>query len=151
MQKIINNMRTARMTIMSILAMLTVQTMQAEVQTTDKTALATAINEAETYHSSIQESNPDIASVLHIIIDAANYFDLQGRHEAQPKQKGVYIYKYNNKTTILTAKHKNYETKGIFNDHPAHGGWFTQKEIYETLRSVGDATTQNHAVDRQRD
>ena len=54
---------------MLILALLTVQTVQADPNTTDKTALATAISEAETYSGSIQESNPNEAKVLASIID----------------------------------------------------------------------------------
>ena len=51
---------------MFILAMLTTQTVQAA----DKAALTTAISEAETYHSSILESNPKQAEVLTMLIDA---------------------------------------------------------------------------------
>ena len=54
---------------MLILALLTVQTVQADPNTTDKTALATAISEAETYSGSIQKSNPNEAKVLASIID----------------------------------------------------------------------------------
>lgn len=61
-------MKPARMAIMLILALLTVQTVQADPNTTDKTALATAISEAETYSGSIQ-SNPNEAKVLASIID----------------------------------------------------------------------------------
>ena len=68
MRTIISNLRTARMTMMFILALLTTLTVQAAA---DKTALTTAVSEAETYHSSIQESNPSVASVLQMIIDAA--------------------------------------------------------------------------------
>jgi hypothetical protein len=57
------------MAIMLILALLTVQTVQADPNTTDKTALAAAISEAETYSGSIQESNPNEAKVLASIID----------------------------------------------------------------------------------
>jgi hypothetical protein len=69
MKKIFSNMKPARMAIMLILALLTVQTVQADPNTTDKTALATAISEAETYSGSIQESNPNEAKVLASIID----------------------------------------------------------------------------------
>ena len=54
---------------MLILALLTVQTVQADPSTTDKTALAAAISEAETYSGSIQKSNPNEAKVLASIID----------------------------------------------------------------------------------
>ena len=57
------------MAIMLILALLTVQTVQADPNTTDKTALAAAISEAETYSGSIQKSNPNEAKVLASIID----------------------------------------------------------------------------------
>ena len=69
MKKIFSNMKPARMAIMLILALLTVQTVQADPNTTDKTALAAAISEAETYSGSIQESNPNEAKVLASIID----------------------------------------------------------------------------------
>ena len=69
MKKIFSNMKPARMAIMLILALLTVQTVQADPNTTDKTALATAISEAETYSGSIQKSNPNEAKVLASIID----------------------------------------------------------------------------------
>ena len=69
MKKIFSNMKPARMAIMLILALLTVQTVQADPNTTDKTALATAISEAETYSGGIQESNPNEAKVLASIID----------------------------------------------------------------------------------
>ena len=68
MRTIISNLRTARMTMMFILALLTTLTVQAAA---DKTALTTAISEAETYYNSIQESSPSVASVLQMIIDAA--------------------------------------------------------------------------------
>lgn len=68
MQKIISNMRMARMAIMLIIALLSVQTVQAETNTT---ALATAISEAEEYLGSIKESNPNEAQVLQIVVDAA--------------------------------------------------------------------------------
>ena len=68
MKKIFSNMKPARMAIMLILALLTVQTVQADPNTTDKTALAAAISEAETYSGSIQ-SNPNEAKVLASIID----------------------------------------------------------------------------------
>ena len=61
-------MRMARMAIMLIIALLSVQTVQAETNTT---ALATAISEAEEYLSSIKESNPNEAQVLQIVVDAA--------------------------------------------------------------------------------
>ena len=67
MRTIISNLRTARMTMMFILALLTTLTVQAAA---DKTALTTAVSEAETYHSSIQESNPNEAEVLTMIINA---------------------------------------------------------------------------------
>ena len=69
MKKIFSNMKPARMAIMLILALLTVQTVQADPNTTDKTALAAAISEAETYSGSIQKSNPNEAKVLASIID----------------------------------------------------------------------------------
>ena len=69
MKKIFSNMKPARMAIMLILALLTVQTVQADPNTTDKTALAAAISEAETYSGGIQESNPNEAKVLASIID----------------------------------------------------------------------------------
>ena len=68
MKKILSNLRTARMTMMFILALLTTLTVQAAA---DKTALTTAVSEAETYYNSIQESSPSVASVLQMIIDAA--------------------------------------------------------------------------------
>ena len=69
MKKIFSNMKPARMAIMLILALLTVQTVQADPNTTDMTALAAAISEAETYSGSIQKSNPNEAKVLASIID----------------------------------------------------------------------------------
>ena len=66
MKKILSNMRTARMAIMFILAMLTTLTVQAA----DKTALNAAISQAETYHSSIVESNPKQAEVLTMLINS---------------------------------------------------------------------------------
>ena len=69
MKKIFSNMKPARMAIMLILALLTVQTVQADPNTTDKTALAAAISEAETYSGSIQKSNPNEAKVLASITD----------------------------------------------------------------------------------
>ena len=69
MKKIFSNMKPARMAIMLILALLTVQTVQADPNTTDKTALAAAISEAETYSGGILESNPNEAKVLASIID----------------------------------------------------------------------------------
>ena len=69
MKKIFSNMKPARMAIMLILALLTVQTVQADPNTTDKTALADAISEAETFSGSIQKSNPNEAKVLASIID----------------------------------------------------------------------------------
>jgi hypothetical protein len=69
MKKIFSNMKPARMAIMLILALLTVQTVQADPNTTDKTALAAAISEAETYSGSIQKSNPNETKVLASIID----------------------------------------------------------------------------------
>ncbi len=56
------------MAMMFILALLTTLTVQAAA---DKTALTTAVSEAETYYNSIQESSPSVASVLQMIIDAA--------------------------------------------------------------------------------
>ena len=66
MQTIISNLRTARMAMMFILAMLTTLTVQAA----DKTALTTAVGEAETYYGTIQENNPKQAEVLTMIINA---------------------------------------------------------------------------------
>lgn len=68
MRTIISNLRTTRMAMMFILALLTTLTVQAAA---DKTALTTAVSEAETYYNSIQESSPSVASVLQMIIDAA--------------------------------------------------------------------------------
>ena len=68
MKKILSNLRTARMGMMFILALMTSLTVQAAA---DKTALTTAIGEAETYYNTIQESNPSVASALQIIIVAA--------------------------------------------------------------------------------
>ena len=65
MKKIISNLRTARMTMMFILAMLTTQSVLAA----DKTALNAAISEAEAYHSSIVESNPKLAEFLTMLIN----------------------------------------------------------------------------------
>lgn len=56
---------------MLILALLTVQTVQADPNTTGKTDLAAAISEAEEYYTSIKESSPSIASVLQHIINTA--------------------------------------------------------------------------------
>ena len=64
---IISNMRTARMAMMFILAMLTTLTVQAAA---DKTALDAAVSEAETYNSSILESNPKQAEVLTMLINS---------------------------------------------------------------------------------
>ena len=60
-------MRTARMAMMFILAMLTTLTVQAAA---DKTALDAAVSEAETYNSSILESNPKQAEVLTMLINS---------------------------------------------------------------------------------
>ena len=65
MKKIISNLRTARMTMMFILAMLTTQSVLAA----DKTALNAAISEADAYNSSIQESNPKQAEFLTMLIN----------------------------------------------------------------------------------
>ena len=65
MKKIISNLRTARMTMMFILAMLTTQSVLAA----DKTALDAAVSEAEAYHSSIVESNPKLAEFLTMLIN----------------------------------------------------------------------------------
>ena len=54
------------MAMMFILAMLTTLTVQAA----DKTALNAAVSEAETYHSSIVESNPKQAEVLTMLINS---------------------------------------------------------------------------------
>ena len=54
------------MAMMFILAMLTTLTVQAAA---DKTALNAAVSEAETYHSSIVESNPKQAEVLTMLIN----------------------------------------------------------------------------------
>ena len=67
MRTIISNMRTARMAMMFILAMLTTLTVQAAA---DKTALDSAVSEAETYNSSILESNPKQAEVLTMLINS---------------------------------------------------------------------------------
>ena len=69
--------RTARMAIMLILAMLTTQSVLAA----DKTALASTIGEAETYYSSIQESNPNEAEVLTTLINACK--EVQNNADAQ--------------------------------------------------------------------
>ena len=66
MRTIISNLRTARMAMMFILAMLTTLTVQAA----DKTALNAAISEADAYNSSIQESNPKQAEFLTMLINA---------------------------------------------------------------------------------
>ena len=66
MKKIISNLRTARMTMMFVLAMLTTLSVQAAA---DKTALNAAISEAETYQSSIVESNPKLAEFLTMLIN----------------------------------------------------------------------------------
>ena len=55
------------MAMMFILAMLTTLTVQAAA---DKTALNTAVSEAETYNSTISESNPKQAEVLTMLINA---------------------------------------------------------------------------------
>ena len=89
MRTIISNMRTARMAMMFILAMLTTLTVQAAA---DKTALDAAVSEAETYNSSILESNPKQAEVPRAATSlAAKYYDLQGRRLSQPSRAGVYI------------------------------------------------------------
>ena len=67
MRTIISNMRTARMAMMFILAMLTTLSVQAAA---DKTALDAAVSEAETYNSSILESNPKQAEVLTMLINS---------------------------------------------------------------------------------
>ena len=67
MKTILRNMRTARMAMMFILAMLTTLTVQAAA---DKTALDAAVGEAETYNSSILESNPKQAEVLTMLINS---------------------------------------------------------------------------------
>ena len=66
MKKIISNLRTVRMAMMFILALLTTLTVQAA----DKTALTAAVSEAETYYSTISESNPNQAEVLTMLINA---------------------------------------------------------------------------------
>ena len=68
MERIITNMRTAGMAMMLILALLTTLTVQAAA---DKTALNAAVSEAETYYGTISESNPSVAEVLKMLIDAA--------------------------------------------------------------------------------
>jgi len=65
MRTILRNMRTARMAMMFILAMFATLTMQAA----DKTALNVAVSEAETYQSSIVESNPKLAEFLTMLIN----------------------------------------------------------------------------------
>ena len=65
MKKIISNLRTARMTMMFVLAMLTTLSVLAA----DKTALDAAVSEAEAYHSSIVESNPKLAEFLTMLIN----------------------------------------------------------------------------------
>ena len=59
------------MAMIFILALLTTQTVQADPATADKAALTTAVFEAEEYMASIQESNPNVASVMQMLIDAA--------------------------------------------------------------------------------
>ena len=66
MKKIISNLRTARMAMMFILALLTTQSVLAA----DQTALNAAISEADAYHSSILESNPKQAEFLTMLINA---------------------------------------------------------------------------------
>lgn len=66
MKKIISNLRTARMALVFILAMLTTLSVQAAA---DKTALDAAVSEAEAYHSSIVESNPKLAEFLTMLIN----------------------------------------------------------------------------------
>ena len=66
MKKIFSKMRTARMAMVFILALLTTQSVLAA----DKTALNAAISEADAYNSSIQESNPKQAEFLTMLINA---------------------------------------------------------------------------------
>ena len=81
MKKIISNLRTARMTMMFILAMLTTQSVLAA----DKTALNAAISEAETYQSSIVESNPKLAEFLTMLINVCK----ETQNDADATQEDV--------------------------------------------------------------
>ena len=65
MGTILHNLRTARMAMMFILAMLTTLSVLAA----DKTALNAAISEADAYNSSIVESNPKLAEFLTMLIN----------------------------------------------------------------------------------
>ena len=73
------------MAMIFILALLTTQTVQADPATADKAALTTAVFEAETYYSSIQESNPKEAEVLNMLINACK--DVQ--NDANAEQSDV--------------------------------------------------------------
>ena len=70
MRTIISNLRTARMTMMFILAMFVTLNVQAAA---DKTALNAAVSEAETYQSSIVESNPKLAEFLTMLINVCTH------------------------------------------------------------------------------
>ncbi len=85
MKQILRNLRMARMAMIFILALLTPQTVQADPATADKAALTTAVFEAETYYSSIQESNPKEAEVLNMLINACK--DVQ--NDANAEQSDV--------------------------------------------------------------
>ena len=85
MKQILRNLRMARMAMIFILALLTTQTVQADPATADKAALTTAVFEAETYYSSIQESNPKEAEVLNMLINACK--DVQ--NDANAEQSDV--------------------------------------------------------------
>ena len=85
MRAIIRKMRLARMAIMLILALLTTQSVQAA----DKTALNTAIGDAEAYMATIQESTPSVASTIQFFIDVTK--QVQGRQASQPARARVYI------------------------------------------------------------
>jgi chemotaxis regulatin CheY-phosphate phosphatase CheZ len=82
MKKIISNLRTARMAMVFVLAMLTTLSVQAAA---DKTALNAAISEAETYHSSIVESNPKQAEFLTMLINVCK----ETQNDADATQEDV--------------------------------------------------------------
>lgn len=78
MKKIFNTLRTARMAMMLTLALMAVQTAQADP--TDKTALATAIGQAEQIADTIKTAFPIEASVLTSVIDGCK--DVQNNENA---------------------------------------------------------------------
>ena len=82
MRTIIRKMRTARMAMVFIFAMLTTLSVQAAA---DKTALNAAISEAETYQSSIVENNPKLAEFLTMLINVCK----ETQNDADATQEDV--------------------------------------------------------------